>query len=142
MFSTLRKLILLVLGIPFVILGTRFLLDAGQSYMIHHAAASWTPMTVELVSVEHFSSVDQALGNQTLVHYRYEFKGQPFEGQFSCIGDECPQTDLHLSCKPRRMRTVLWRRSSIPASPSSHCCTGTSTCPSSCSRQESACSVS
>jgi hypothetical protein len=97
MFSTLRKLILLVLGIPFVILGTRFLLDAGQSYMIHRAAASWTPMTVELVSVEHFSSVDQALGNQTLVHYLYEFEGQPFEGQFSCIGDECPQTDLHLS---------------------------------------------
>lgn len=97
MFSTLRKLILLALGIPFVILGTRFLLDAGQSYLTHQAAASWTPLTVEIVSVDQFSSADQALGNQTLVHYRYQFQGQPFEGQFSCIGDECPQTNLHLS---------------------------------------------
>lgn len=97
MFSTLRKLILLALGIPFVILGTRFLLDAGQSYLTHQAAASWTPLTVEIVSVDQFSSADQALGNQTLVHYRYQFQGQPFEGQFSCIGDECPQTNLHQS---------------------------------------------
>jgi hypothetical protein len=99
MFSTLRKMILLVLGIPFVILGTRFLLDAGQSALVHQASGSWTPITVELVSVEHFSSVDQALGNQTLVDYRYEFEGHTFEGQFSCIGDECPQTDLHLSLR-------------------------------------------
>jgi len=99
MFSTLRKMILLVLGIPFVILGTRFLLDAGQSALVHQAAASWTPITVELVSVDHFSSEDQALGNQTLVDYRYEFEGRAFEGQFSCIGDECPQTDLHLSLR-------------------------------------------
>ena len=99
MFSTLRKMILLVLGIPFVILGTRFLLDAGQSALVHQAAASWTPITVELVSVDHFSSEDQALGNQTLVDYRYEFDGRAFEGQFSCIGDECPQTNLHLSLR-------------------------------------------
>ena len=99
MFPTLRKLILLVLGIPFVILGTRFLLDAGQSALIHFAAESWKPITVEVLSVEHFSSADQALGNQTAVRYQYEFEGQALEGQFSCIGDECPQTDLHQSLR-------------------------------------------
>ncbi len=99
MFSTLRKMILLVLGIPFVILGTRFLLDAGQTALIHQAAESWTPITVELVSVDHFSSADQALGNQTLVNYRYDFGGLSYDGQFSCIGDECPQTSLHLTLK-------------------------------------------
>lgn len=93
MSSTLRKLILLVLGIPFVILGTRFLLDAGQSLWTHLAAESWRPHNAEVVSVEQFVSADQAMGNQTVVRYRYEFEGQSHDGQFSCIGDECP-TDL------------------------------------------------
>ena len=98
MFSTLRKLILLVLGIPFVILGTRFLLDAGQSLLTHLAAESWRPQNAEVLSVEQFSGADQAMGNQTVVRYRYDFSGQSHEGQFSCIGDECP-ADLHQNLK-------------------------------------------
>jgi len=90
MFSTLRKLLLLVLGVPFVILGTRFLLDAGQSLMTHLAAESWQPHNAEVLSVEEFSSADQAMGNQTVVRYRYDFGGQFHDGQFSCIGGECP----------------------------------------------------
>lgn len=99
MFSSLRKLILVVLGIPFVILGTRFLLDAGQSVLLYQAAADWTAREAALVSVDHFSSADQALGNQTVVRYSYEYGGQNHEGQFSCIGDECPQADLHLALR-------------------------------------------
>ncbi len=96
MFPTLRKLILLILGIPFVILGTRFLLDAGESALTYRSAQSWTARDAALMAVDHFSSADQALGNQTVVRYQYEFDGQNHEGQFSCIGDECPQPDLHL----------------------------------------------
>ena len=99
MFPTLRKLILLILGIPFVIVGTRFLLDAGESALTYQSAKSWTARNAVLVAVDHFSSVDQALGNQTVVRYQYEFDGQNHEGQFSCIGDECPQPDLHLSLR-------------------------------------------
>ncbi len=97
MFSSFRKLILLILGIPFVILGTRFLLDAGASALTYWSAESWAPKNAALVAVDHFSSVDQALGNQTVVRYQYEINGQKHEGQFSCIGDECPQPDLHLA---------------------------------------------
>lgn len=96
MFSTLRKLILLVLGIPFVILGTRFLLDAGSSYLTHRAADGWTPANAMLTAVEHYSGQDQALGNQTVAHYEYEFDGQTHSGQYSCIGDECPKPELHV----------------------------------------------
>jgi hypothetical protein len=96
MFSSLRKLILVVLGIPFVILGTRFLLDTGQTTLIHWSASSWTTGNAILLAADQFSSADQALGNQTVVRYRYEFDGQSHDGQYSCIGDECPQADLHL----------------------------------------------
>lgn len=99
MFSNLRKLILLVLGIPFVILGTRFLLDAGQSYLNWRAAESWLPQNARVLDVEHYTGSDQALGNQTVVSYAYEFGGQGFEGQFSCIGDECPLPDLHTAMR-------------------------------------------
>ena len=99
MFSNLRKLVLLVLGIPFVILGTRFLLDAGQSFLTWRAAASWIPQTARVLGVEHFTGTDQALGNQTVVRYAYESGGQAFEGQFSCIGDECPLPDLHTAMR-------------------------------------------
>lgn len=96
MFSSLRKLLLVVLGIPFVILGTRFLLDAGQTALIHWSAAGWTAGNATLVAVDHYSGSDQALGNQTVIRYRYESGGQSLEGQYSCIGDECPQPDLYL----------------------------------------------
>jgi hypothetical protein len=96
MFSSLRKLILVGLGIPFVILGTRFLLDTGQTVLTHWSASSWTTGNAALLAVDHFSSSDQALGNQTVVRYQYESGGQSFDGQYSCIGDECPQADLHM----------------------------------------------
>ena len=99
MFPTLRKLILLVLGIPFVILGTRFLLDAGQSYLTWRAAESWLPQSAKVLDVEHYTGSDQALGNQTVVRYAYEFEGQRHEGQFSCIGEECPLPDLHTAMR-------------------------------------------
>lgn len=97
MFSILRKLLLLVLGIPFVMLGTRFLLDAGESALTHHFAASWKPHAATIASVEHFSSNDQALGNQTVARYHYEHGGRTYTGEYSCIGEECPQPDLHRS---------------------------------------------
>jgi hypothetical protein len=106
MFSTLRKCILLVLGIPFVILGTRFLLDSGQSALVHFSSKFWLPITAELTFVENFSSEDQMLGNQTVVRYQYEFAGQSHEGQFSCIGDECPQTGLTLRAAQAENRPV------------------------------------
>jgi len=96
MFSSLRKLLLVALGIPFVILGTRFLLDVGQTALLHWSAAGWTAANATLVAVDHYSGTDQALGNQTVVRYRYESGGQSLEGQYSCIGEECPQPDLHL----------------------------------------------
>ena len=99
MFSTLRKLILLLLGIPFVILGTRFLLDAGQSYLTYRAAEAWTPQSARITAVEHISGPDQALGNQTVARYAYEFGGTAYEGSYSCIGDECPQPDLHVTLR-------------------------------------------
>lgn len=99
MFSSLRKLLLVALGIPFVILGTRFLLDVGQTALIHWSAADWTAANATLVAVDHHSGADQALGNQTAVRYRYESGGQSLEGQYSCIGEECPQPDLHLALR-------------------------------------------
>lgn len=102
MFSTLRKLILLVLGIPFVILGTRFLLDAGSTYLTYRAADGWTPTNALVTAVEHYSGQDQALGNQTVVRYEYEFGGQTLTGQYSCIGDECPKQDLHQELETTR----------------------------------------
>jgi len=94
MSSSLRKMLLLLLGIPFVILGTRFMLDAGESLFIHTASADWRPGNATIVSVDQFTSADQALGSQTVVRYAYDFAGQGHEGQFTCIGDECPQPDL------------------------------------------------
>lgn len=85
-----RKVLLLVLGIPFVIIGTRFLLDAGEAWMIDRAAASWTPTPMDVLSVDTFTSADQALGNQTVIRYTYDAGGSRHEGQYSCIGDECP----------------------------------------------------
>lgn len=99
MLPNLRKLILLVLGIPFVILGTRFLLDAGESFLTFRAAESWSPQNARILAVDHFTSADQALGSQTVVRYAYEFEGQRHEGQFSCIGDECPLPDLHTALR-------------------------------------------
>ena len=96
MFSTLRKLLLLFLGIPFVILGTRFLLDAGSALLTFNSAEQWNQVSTTLVSVDNYSNADQALGNQTVVRYQYVFEGKSFEGQYSCIGDECPRPDLPL----------------------------------------------
>ena len=90
-----RKLLLLVLGIPFVMIGTRFLLDAAESAYTYQASADWKTGKATLDSVERFSSGDQAFGNQTLVRYQYEMDGQIFSGQFSCVGDECPQENLY-----------------------------------------------
>ncbi len=102
MFPNLRKLILVVLGIPFVILGTRFLLDAGESLLTWSAADSWTPRSGQITAVEHYSGADQALGNQTVVRYSYEYDGLRHDGTFSCIGDECPAQDLHLTLEAAR----------------------------------------
>lgn len=86
-----RKLLLVILGIPFVIVGTRFLLDAGQTWLTDRAASSWTPVPMHLVSVDTYTSADQALGNQTVIRYSYTVEGRSYDGQYSCIGDECPQ---------------------------------------------------
>lgn len=93
MFSRLRKLVLLVLGVPFVIVGTRFLLDVGETLITYQAAQSWMPHQATLTSVEHFFSQDQVLGNQTIASYQYIVGDEEFGGQFSCIGAECP--DAH-----------------------------------------------
>lgn len=107
MFATARKILLLVLGIPFVILGTRFLLDAGKSAYVYWSAASWYPRDAGVLGVDLFSSDDQALGNQTVARYRYEFRGSTYDGLFSCIGDECPE-NLHADLKAAQQenRTV------------------------------------
>lgn len=110
MFSTLRKLLLLFLGIPFVILGTRFLLDAGSTLLTYNSAERWNPVQADLVSVDHYSSADQALGNQTVVRYQYVVGGNSFEGQFSCVGGECPREDLHLI-----LQSALNEKKSLPA---------------------------
>jgi hypothetical protein len=102
MFPTLRKLVLVVLGIPFVILGTRLLLDAGGSLLTWNMTDSWTPHSGRVTSVEHYSGDDQALGNQTVVHYSYEYGGVRHEGTYSCVGDECPAPDLRQSMEAAR----------------------------------------
>lgn len=94
MSSRLRKLILLILGIPFVILGSRFLLDIGETLITHQAAASWTPQQATLIAIEYFSNQDQALGDQIIAKYEYEVDQKSFQGQFSCIGKECPESNL------------------------------------------------
>ncbi|MDY0275126.1 MAG: DUF3592 domain-containing protein [Desulfomicrobium sp.] len=108
MFSSLRKLVLLVLGIPFVIVGSRFLLDVGESLITHQAAQSWTPHQAVLTSVELFSSQDQAMGNQTVVDYQYFIGADEFHGQFSCVGAECPESGLyqHLAVAKEEGRSV------------------------------------
>ena len=102
MFPNLRKLILVIMGIPFVILGTRLLLDAGESLLTWKAADSWEARSGRITAVEHYSGADQALGNQTVIRYSYEYDGQGHDGVFSCIGDECPAPDLHLTLETVR----------------------------------------
>lgn len=129
MLSTLRKLLLLLLGIPFVILGTRFLLDAGQGYLTYRAAESWSPQSGRILAVEHLTDADQALGNQTVASYAYDFGGRTYEGRYSCIGDECPQPDLPATLRAaqsgnravavlvdpdRPERSVLYRQLHLP----------------------------
>lgn len=90
MTPALRKLLLLVLGIPFVMIGTRFLLDAGEALYIDRAAEAWTPQPMTILSRETVTGPDQALGNQTVIRYAYDAGGSRHEEQYSCIGDECP----------------------------------------------------
>lgn len=114
-----RKLLLLVLGIPFVMIGTRFLLDAAESAYTYQASADWKTGKATLDSVERFSSGDQAFGNQTLVRYQYEMDGQIFSGQFSC--DECPQENLYETLRMSKEQNnsvavlIIRRRHRIPA---------------------------
>ncbi|NCD24911.1 MAG: DUF3592 domain-containing protein [Deltaproteobacteria bacterium] len=94
MFVTLRKLLLLVLGLPFVLLGGHFLMDSTGTALTHWASASWTQTTATLVSVERISGPDQAWGNQTSVLYTYDFGGQTHEGTNICAMRECPEQGM------------------------------------------------
>jgi hypothetical protein len=94
-FRSLHKWMLLIFGIPFVMIGTRLLLDAAETALIHQAAASWSVGEAQLVSVEQFSGADQTLGEQTVARYQYAAAGQKHEGAYSCVGKECPQADLY-----------------------------------------------
>lgn len=95
MIRILRNWLLLALGVPFVMIGTRLLLDAGQTVLTHRAAASWSIGEALILSVKRFSDADQPLGNQTVIRYRYDAGGQTYEGLYSCIGEECPRPDLY-----------------------------------------------
>ncbi len=90
MFATLRKLLLLILGLPFVLLGARFLVDSASTALTHWSSASWTRVEGSLVSVERVTNQDQAWGNQTVVLYRYDMDGQTHEGTAICAARECP----------------------------------------------------
>lgn len=95
MFRGLHKWLLLIFGIPFVMLGTRLLLDATETVLTHQSAASWRAGEAQLLSVERFSGADQTLGNQTVIRYLYANANQEHEGVYSCVGEECPQADLY-----------------------------------------------
>lgn len=95
MLKSLRKWLLLALGIPFVMIGTRLILDAGQTALTHQAATSWRAGEARILSVERFSGADQAIGSQTVVRYQYTAHGQDYEGSYSCVGEECPRADLY-----------------------------------------------
>ena len=90
MFATLRKLLLLILGLPFVLLGARFLVDSASTALTHWSSASWTQVEGSLVSVERVTDQDQAWGNQTLVLYHYDLDGRSHEGTAICATRECP----------------------------------------------------
>jgi hypothetical protein len=94
MFATLRKLLLLVLGLPFVFLGARFLMDSADTALTHWSSASWTQTTATLISVERTSDPDQAWGNQTSVRYDYGVNGQSHEGAAICAAMQCPDPDV------------------------------------------------
>lgn len=90
MFATARKLLLLVLGLPFVLLGGRFLIDSADTALTHWSSATWQQVQGTLVAVDRVSGPDQAWGNQTSVRYRYEVEGQAHEGTAICTARECP----------------------------------------------------
>lgn len=95
MLRSLRKWLLLALGIPFVMIGMRLILDAGQTALTHQAATSWQAGEARILSVERFSGADQAIGSQTVVRYQYTANGRDYEGSYSCVGEECPRADLY-----------------------------------------------
>lgn len=94
MFTTLRKLLLLVLGLPFVLLGSRFLIDTANTALIHWSSTSWTQTTATLISVDRLGDPDQAWGNQTSVRYRYDLNGQSFENSAICAANACPDPEM------------------------------------------------
>lgn len=94
MFATSRKLLLLVLGLPFVILGARFLVDSADTALVYWSSGSWTRVEGTLVSVDRVTDPDQAWGNQTSVRYRYDVDGQTREGTAICAARECPDPEI------------------------------------------------
>lgn len=63
----------------------------------HYSAQAWSTQEATLVKVQEFADPDQALGSQIVVEYQYAYGQDNFPGQFSCVGQECPQTNLYHS---------------------------------------------
>lgn len=94
MFALARKLLLLVLGLPFVILGARFLFDSTNTALTHWSSATWPTTTGKLLFVEQHADQDQAWGNQTVVRYHYEVDGEIFTGTALCAAQACPDQTI------------------------------------------------
>lgn len=97
MFATFRKLLLLVLGIPFLLLGIHFLAGVSSVAWSYWQSSAWTQTQALLLDVTQISDPDQAWGNQTLVRYEYALDGGVHSGTRICPSEDCPQADLFTS---------------------------------------------
>lgn len=110
MFATFRKLLLLFLGIPFLLLGFRFVADVGAVAWTYWQSADWPQTQALLLDVTQVSNPDQAWGNQTIVRYEYAVQGEVHAGTRICPSTDCPQPDLFAT-----LRTALERGEPVPA---------------------------
>lgn len=92
MFATLRKVLLVLLGAPFLLLGGKLVLDASQTTLTYWSAASWETVEGRLTQVERIHDPDW--GDRMDIRYTYAYGGQTRESSTICPSPDCPEPEI------------------------------------------------
>lgn len=94
MFATFRKLLLLILGIPFLLLGAYYLADGSKIVWTYWQSGHWVQTQALIVDVAEVAHPDQIVGTHIEVYYDYTVHGELYSGTRICPFQECPDPEI------------------------------------------------
>ncbi|GAB1410647.1 hypothetical protein MASR1M90_18010 [Desulfovibrionales bacterium] len=99
MFATFRKLLLLILGVPFVLLGISYLVDGSTILWTYWQSGHWVQTQALIAEVSEITHADQLWGSQTLVVYDYSANGELYSGTRICPFPDCPDQEIYATLR-------------------------------------------